>query len=42
MAAPGTVTSGVRTTLRPMSASVCSDSPEPDSASWMIGTVEAL
>ena len=42
MAAPGTVTSGVRTVVKPRSASVCSERPEPDSASWMIGTVEAL
>ena len=39
---PARVTSGVRTTLRPRSARFCSDSPSPDSASWMIGTVEAL
>ena len=34
--------SGVRTTLRPMSWRVCSDIPLPERASWMIGTVEAL
>ena len=42
MAAPGTVTSGVRSWLMPMSARFCSVSPSPDSATWMIGTVEAL
>ena len=42
MAAPGTVTTGTRTKFRPRSNSVCSGSPLPDSASWMIGTVEAL
>ena len=42
IAAPGTVTSGVRTVLMARSNSVCSDMPLPDSASWMIGTVEAL
>ena len=42
MAAPGTVTSGVRTVLIAMSNTACSDMPLPASASWMIGTVEAL
>ena len=42
MAAPGTVTSGVRTVLIAMSNTACSDTPLPASASWMIGTVEAL
>jgi hypothetical protein len=42
MAAPATVTSGVRTTLRARSARFCSERPWPESASWMIGTVEAL
>ncbi len=42
IAAPGTVTSGVRSWLMPMSARFCSVSPSPDSATWMIGTVEAL
>ena len=42
MAAPGTVTSGVRTVLMAMSNTACSDMPLPASAIWMIGTVEAL
>ena len=42
MAAPGMVTSGVRTVFSPRSAKACSDRPEPESASWMMGTVEAL
>ena len=42
IAAPGTVTSGVRTVLIARSASACSESPLPDSAIWMIGTVAAL
>jgi hypothetical protein len=32
----------MRTVFNPMSNRFCSDSPLPDSASWMIGTVEAL
>ena len=40
MDAPGTVTSWVRRKFRPTSLS--SDSDIPDSASWRIGTVEAL
>ncbi len=42
IAAPGTVTSGVRNWLMAKSARFCSVRPSPDSASWRIGTVEAL
>ena len=42
MAAPGTVTSGVRTVLMARSNTACSVMPLADSASWMIGTVAAL
>ena len=42
IAAPCTVTSGVRTVLMARSNTACSDMPLPASAIWMIGTVEAL
>ena len=42
MAAPGTVTSRVRMEFPPRSDSACSLMPLPESASWMIDTVEAL
>ncbi len=43
IAAPGTVTSGVRTTLRPsIGERLLGQAGARRSASWMIGTVEAL
>ena len=42
MPAPCTVTRRVLTKFRPRSARFCSVSPVPESASWMMGTVEAL
>ena len=42
MAAPGTVTSGVRTVLIARSNTAGSGMPWADIASWMIGTVAAL
>ncbi len=42
MATPGMVTSWGRRKLTPRSKSCCSARPSPESASWRIGTLEAL